>query len=151
MRVESNRKPEKIHMEQYLPCSGMVELRIRENVTEAGERGMYTYDEYVFRIPGSPGLSEMVEQDLDNWLATGRAMEAGENTTLVADLRNALDLIVPGEKRGKELEMAKVFRKEIQMALQTVYDSLNPGQQQKLMKQVEIKKLFDQYGVEVTP
>ena len=32
-------------------------------------------------------------------------------------------------------------------ALQTVYDSLNKGQQQKLVKDEEVKALFDRYGV----
>lgn len=36
---------------------------------------------------------------------------------------------------------------ETQAALQLVYDSLNQGQQQKLLKDAGIKKLFDHYGV----
>ena len=37
---------------------------------------------------------------------------------------------------------------ETKNALQTVYDSLNNGQQKKLLKDEEVKKLFDLYGVE---
>ena len=33
-------------------------------------------------------------------------------------------------------------------ALQMVYDSLNQGQQKKLLKKEAIKSLFDRYGVE---
>ena len=33
-------------------------------------------------------------------------------------------------------------------ALQTLYDALNKGQQQKVVKDKKIKALFDRYGVE---
>lgn len=35
-------------------------------------------------------------------------------------------------------------------ALQTVYDALNHGQQQKILKDARVKALFDRYGVEYT-
>lgn len=37
---------------------------------------------------------------------------------------------------------------ETRSALQTVYDSLNPGQKKQIVKVPEVKKLFDRYGVE---
>ena len=37
---------------------------------------------------------------------------------------------------------------ETKVALQTVYDSLNQGQQKKLLKNEAVKALFDLYGVE---
>lgn len=43
------------------------------------------------------------------------------------------------------VKAAKAKTKE---ALQTVYDSLNHGQQQKLIKDERVKALFDRYGVE---
>jgi len=36
---------------------------------------------------------------------------------------------------------------ETKEALQTVYDALNKGQQNKLLKDKEVKTLFDRYGV----
>ena len=39
-------------------------------------------------------------------------------------------------------------RAETKAALQTVYDSLNKGQQKKIVKDEAVKKLFDLYGVE---
>lgn len=36
---------------------------------------------------------------------------------------------------------------ETKIALQTVYDALNKGQQQKILKNEEVKALFDRYGV----
>lgn len=37
---------------------------------------------------------------------------------------------------------------ETRIALQTVYDSLNQGQQKKIVKDEKVKALFDRYGVE---
>lgn len=37
---------------------------------------------------------------------------------------------------------------ETRDALQTVYDSLNQGQQKKIVKDAAVKALFDRYGVE---
>lgn len=37
---------------------------------------------------------------------------------------------------------------ETKNALQTVYDELNHGQQQKIIKNEAVKALFDRYGVE---
>lgn len=37
---------------------------------------------------------------------------------------------------------------ETNIALQTVYDALNHGQQKKIMKDAAVKELFDRYGVE---
>jgi hypothetical protein len=44
------------------------------------------------------------------------------------------------------VEAAKAETKE---ALQTMYDALNHGQQQKILKDKKVKALFDLYGVEV--
>ena len=38
-------------------------------------------------------------------------------------------------------------RAETKAALQTVYDSLNQGQQKKIVKDEAVKELFDLYGV----
>ena len=37
---------------------------------------------------------------------------------------------------------------ETRLALQTVYDSLNQGQQKKILKEEAVKTLFDRYGVD---
>lgn len=42
----------------------------------------------------------------------------------------------------------EVCKNETKGALQIVYDSLNQGQQKKLLKQDAVKELFDRYGVE---
>lgn len=42
----------------------------------------------------------------------------------------------------------KLAKDETKQALQTVYDSLNYGQQKKIVKDDKVKALFDLYGVE---
>ena len=42
---------------------------------------------------------------------------------------------------------AEVVYEETKTALQTVYDALNHGQQQKILKDKTVKVLFDHYGV----
>lgn len=49
---------------------------------------------------------------------------------------------------NKWQDKANVVYEETKTALQTVYDTLNHGQQQKLLKNETIKNLFDRYGVE---
>lgn len=47
-------------------------------------------------------------------------------------------------------EAVKVFKKETKEALQLVYDELNQGQQKKLLKDENVKALFDRFEVEYT-
>lgn len=44
-------------------------------------------------------------------------------------------------------ESVKKAKTETRDALQTVYDALNQGQQNKIVKDGEVKRLFDLYGV----
>lgn len=41
-----------------------------------------------------------------------------------------------------------MYNLEIKTALQTMYDALNHGQQQKILKNEKVKALFDRYKVE---
>lgn len=47
-------------------------------------------------------------------------------------------------------EVANVVYEETKVALQTVYDALNQGQQKKILKDEGVKELFDRYGVSYT-
>lgn len=44
-------------------------------------------------------------------------------------------------------EKAEEIKSETQQALQTVFDALNKGQQNKILKNEEVKALLDRYGV----
>ena len=51
--------------------------------------------------------------------------------------------------KKNELETAvKNAKAETKNALQTVYDTLNHGQQKKILKDEKVKALLDLYGVE---
>ena len=45
-------------------------------------------------------------------------------------------------------DKANAVYEETKEALQLVYDSLNQGQQKKLLKNEEVKALFDRYEIE---
>ena len=51
---------------------------------------------------------------------------------------------------NKWQDKADAVASETQAALQTVYDTLNQGQQKKLLKDESVKELFDRYGVVYT-
>ena len=51
---------------------------------------------------------------------------------------------------NKWTDAANVVYEETKVALQLVYDTLNQGQQKKLLKNEEVKALFDFYGVQYT-
>ena len=50
-------------------------------------------------------------------------------------------------KRELESKTTKLLE-ETKAALQTVYDTLNPGQQKQIVKDEKVKALFDRYEVE---
>ena len=49
---------------------------------------------------------------------------------------------------NKWTDAAEERKAETREALQTVFDELNHGQRQKLLKDEKVKALFDLYGVE---
>ena len=50
---------------------------------------------------------------------------------------------------NKELRLAiEKAKSETRVALQTVYDVLNPGQKKQLIRVDAVKMLFDMYGVQ---
>ena len=48
------------------------------------------------------------------------------------------------------INKVKATKEQTKNALQLVFNELNKGQQKKLLKNEEIKKLFDRYNVEYT-
>ncbi len=49
--------------------------------------------------------------------------------------------------KGRWTLAAEAVAAETKIALQTVFDELNQGQQKKLLKSPEVKALFDRYAV----
>ena len=50
--------------------------------------------------------------------------------------------------REQLFDAVATAKKEMRTALQTVYNALNQGQQKQIVKNEEVKKIFDIYGVE---
>lgn len=50
-------------------------------------------------------------------------------------------------KKQELKDKVVAVKNETQTALQTVFDGLNQGQQKKILKNENIKALFDRYGV----
>lgn len=50
-------------------------------------------------------------------------------------------------KRQDLFNRVAAVKTETKNALQTIYDALNHGQQQKIVRNEEVKALFDRYGV----
>ena len=50
-------------------------------------------------------------------------------------------------KKAELTAAVEAAKAETKSALQTVYDSLNQGQQKKIVKDEAVKELFDLYGV----
>lgn len=51
--------------------------------------------------------------------------------------------------RQELIEKIETVKHETQSALQAVFDELNQGQQKKLLKNAEIKALFERYNVNI--
>ena len=50
-------------------------------------------------------------------------------------------------KREELFKKVDAVKNETQIALQTMYDALNHGQQKQIVKNQAVKALFDRYGV----
>lgn len=104
MRVKGNVSPVTLSMESYLPLAGHVEVRIRENIKEVTDIDpqtetsvtMFEYDEYVFHIKQRDGLQQEIENNLADWIQTGRALEVNDRASTVQDLKAEIaDAITP--------------------------------------------------------
>ena len=51
-------------------------------------------------------------------------------------------------KKSELTAAVQKVKTETRNALQTLYDALNPGQQKQILKDEQVKALFDRYGVE---
>lgn len=80
---------------------GYVEVRLRENINEVTETDpqtettitMFEYDEYTFLLKDREGLQEDIENNLNDWLITGRTLEVNESASIVQDMKAALEIL----------------------------------------------------------
>lgn len=102
MRVQGNASPAAATVESYWPMSGYVEVRVRESVknitpTDNGDAApLYEYDEYVFHVKQRDGLQQEIENNLADWIQTGRMLEVNDRASTVQDMRAEIaDAITP--------------------------------------------------------
>lgn len=80
---------------------GYVEVRVRENINEIeviDEQSetavpMFEYDEYTFLLKDREGLEKDIENNLSDWLITGRTLEVNESASIVQDMKAALEIM----------------------------------------------------------
>jgi len=102
MRVQGNGFPAAVTVESYWPMPGYVEVRVRESVknitpTDNGDAApLYEYDEYVFHVKQRDGLQQEIENNLADWIQTGRMLEVNDRASTVQDMRAEIaDAITP--------------------------------------------------------
>ncbi len=101
MRVKGNVSPNVLDIENYHPMEGFVEVRLRENINEITEVDsmtetevtMYEYDEYTFHLKDIEGLREEIENNMADWLTTGRTLEVNEGASILMDMKDALGIV----------------------------------------------------------
>lgn len=105
MKIQGNNFPDIIHIEPYQLKKGYVEVRLTENVEQL-EENLYKYDEYVIRTKDKDDLKKEIENNLDEWIATGKSIEVNVMASIVQDinaeneqLTQILDIIT-GESEG---------------------------------------------------
>ena len=105
MKVKGNNLPEAVHIERYLPKAGYVEVRLTENAVQL-EENLWEYDEYVLHVQGV--TKEQIEENLSDWLITGRTLEVNENASEMADRKATMDVLgvsTPAQAEAKHNAM----------------------------------------------
>lgn len=88
MRVIGDCKPDVIQIEPFGINTNKIEIRFRENIVEKvtndgeKERIEYIYDEYTFVLEDSDDLRQSIDNNIEQWLVTGRNQEVNQAATL---------------------------------------------------------------------
>ncbi len=99
MRVQGNDSPAAATVESYWPMPGYAEIRLHENVKDITPTDvedptpLFEYDEYVIHVKEKDGLQEEIESNLNDWLITGRTLEVNESSSILQDMKTALEIL----------------------------------------------------------
>lgn len=99
MRVQGNASPAAATVESYWPMPGYAEIRLHENVKDITPTDvedptpLFEYDEYVIHVKEKDGLQEEIESNLNDWLITGRTLEVNESSSILQDMKTALEIL----------------------------------------------------------
>ncbi len=92
MRIRDNKVPASVTVENYDPIPEYAEVRLRENVRALSD-GVYEYDEYILHVRDKDDLQQEIENNLADWLTTGRTLEFNQSASAVEDMREALAIL----------------------------------------------------------
>ena len=95
MKVQGNAYPEIVTVEHRIDMTGIVEIRIRENINDVSyidqESGqnitMYEYDEYTTLSADRPSLKNEISENIQDWITTLRTMEVNQNASIVRNMQ----------------------------------------------------------------
>lgn len=96
MRVQGNGFPAAVAVESYWPMPGYVEVRLHENIKDItptddeNATPLYEYDEYVFHVKQRDGLQQEIENNLADWIQTGRMLEVNDRASTVQDMKTEI-------------------------------------------------------------
>lgn len=96
MRVQSNASPTPVVVESYHLMPGYVEVRLRENIKQLSDN-VFEYDEYVLHVKEKDGLQTEIENNLADWLTTGKMLEVNYAASIVQDMKEALAILEVAE------------------------------------------------------
>ena len=86
MRVRGDSKPNVVDVTAHEPIPGKVEVREKDPETGELEHG-YEYDEYRFIMDDAIGLATTIQNNIEDWLLTGRTSEVAPNASLYVTAR----------------------------------------------------------------
>lgn len=93
MRVQGNASPSAVTVESYWPMPGYAEIRLHENIVDItptdieNPAPLFEYDEYVFHVKQRDGLKQEIENNLTDWIQTGRMLEVNDRASTVQDMK----------------------------------------------------------------
>ena len=92
MRVTGSIQPEQLRLEPDPQKEGFYLIRLTENVKARNdaEGAGYEYDEYVMSVKYYDGIQHDIQENIEEWLATGRSLECSENASTVCDMRETI-------------------------------------------------------------
>jgi len=75
---------------------GYVCVRLYENAQQVAPEAYWAYDEYQIIVPYRADLQADIEANISEWLSTAQSLEMPENASAVAEMQEALNILLNG-------------------------------------------------------
>lgn len=101
MRVKGNLEPQSVTVESCFGEVNMANVRLRTNIQQVTkidpqteqEITLYEYDEFILKVKNYDGLQHDIEENFNDWVATGRVLEINESASAVVEMKEALKIL----------------------------------------------------------